>query len=297
MNEIIIEDQLVFSKILNNIVKTNNNVQAYLLMGNSNKKLKEYSLLLSKILICPYKYSMNCNKCSICKRIDNNNFGEINLINPTSEIIKKEEIIKLRNSFQTSSIEGKNQVYIINQAEKLNLAAANSMLKFLEEPAGNTVAIFNTTNLDKMINTITSRCQIIKLNDMLDKNDLLNELINLKEDEIDIVMKLFFDIENNHSKSLITGNTQFIQKFNDRLLLKSAMLCLLLLYKDTLNYKLFNKMKYFKNETGIKNISKKIKTSVLTNKISFILENLSKLEYNVNILLFINNFLIRIGEI
>ena len=65
---------IVLSKIFNNIRKTNNNVQAYMLVGEDKEKIEEYAILLSKILICPHVYEENCNKCNICKRIDENTF-------------------------------------------------------------------------------------------------------------------------------------------------------------------------------------------------------------------------------
>lgn len=87
-------------------------------------------------MICPYKYKENCNNCNICSRIDNNIFSELKIINPVNGVIKKESIIELRNDFQTQSIEGKNEVYIINDAECLNQSSANAILKFLEEQIG-----------------------------------------------------------------------------------------------------------------------------------------------------------------
>ena len=168
-NNLVIKNQPVLSKIFNKIRKTNNNVQAYMLVGEDKEKIEEYAILLSKILICPHVYEENCNKCNICKRIDENNYGELKIIKPINRIIKKESIIELRDYFRTESIEGKNEVYIINDAETLNVAAANAILKFLEEPDSNAVAIFTTTNLDSVIKTITSRCQLIKTNNVRTK--------------------------------------------------------------------------------------------------------------------------------
>ena len=56
-------------------------------------------------------------------------------------------------------------------------------------------------------------------------------------------------------------------------------------------------MSYFNNETGIKNISEKNSLEILIKKINFILENLNKIEYNVNVTLFITNIILEIGDI
>ena len=164
MDEIQIKNQPILNKILNNINNNGNNVQAYILSGNDKENLINYAILFSKVLICPHKYKKGCSECNICNRIDKENYAELKIINPVNKIIKKEAILELKNEFKTKSIEGKNEVYIINDAETLNGAASNTILKFLEEPDSNIVAIFTTTNLDSVIKTIVSRCQVIKIN-------------------------------------------------------------------------------------------------------------------------------------
>lgn len=299
MNEIVIEKQPVLSRILNKINNSTVRTQAYLLVGSNAEELKKYSFLFTKILVCPNKYLENCSKCNICSRISSGNFGELKIIEPSNGTIKKEEIIKLRESFQTQSVEGKNQVYIINDAELLNISAANSLLKFLEEPDSNTIAIFTTTNLNAVVNTITSRCQVIKLNNNSVKKglDFVKNISNLDEEKINITLDFLFTIENNKTKSISKFKESFLDFFSTRELLKSSFLIMLLAYKDALNYKIFKHMEYFNNETGIKNLSDVQSVDILIKKISFILENIQKLEYNVNITLLLNNVIIGIGEI
>lgn len=299
MQEIIVENQLIFSKILNKINKLSINTQAYLLLHAQEDELENYAMLLAKVLICPYNYAKNCEKCNICKRITNQTFSELKIIKPEKNIIRKEKVIDLRNSFTTSSIEGKNQVYIIHGAEYLHPAAANSILKFLEEPESNTIAIFTTTNLDRVMNTILSRCQIIKLNNQKITKGMfyVEKFTTLDQEKIGIVMDYLFDIEEKKTKAITECKEKFLKQFNDREQLKSALNVILLIYKDALNYKLFDNMEYFNNEIGIKNIANSQNRDIITKKISFILENISKLEYNVNMILFINNLIIGIGEI
>ena len=88
-----------------------------------------------------------------------------------------------------------------------------------------------------------------------------------------------------------------LETFNNKEMLKSLLMVLLLLYKDCLNYKIFEEMYFFNNETGIKNVSGKNSVETLIRKINFILENLNKIEYNVNITLFTLNIILGIGDI
>lgn len=298
MNEIFIKNQPVLSKILNKIRNTENNVQAYILTGDSKEELQEYSTLFSKILICPHKFDSNCEKCNICARIDNNTFGELKVIEPVNKVIKKEAILKLRDAFKTESIEGKNQVYIINDIENFNGAAANAILKFLEEPDSNSIAIFTTTNLDGVIKTIASRCQIIKVNNYKTKFgiEFVSEITSFDEETIYKVVDFTKQIENNSSNSIATVKNDFISEFDTKGKLFEALSVMLLYYKDMLNYKIKDKCLYFE-VNDVKSIASFQNEDIISRKISFILENMAKIEYNVNVLLLMSNLIIGIGEI
>lgn len=298
LNEVIIEKQPVLSKILNKINRSSVNTQAYLLVGRSKEKLNSYVLTLSKVLICPNKYEENCKNCNICRRIDEGVFGELKIIAPVNKVIKKDAVISLRDAFQTRSIEGKNLVYIINDVDALNSSAANSLLKFLEEPSGNTVAIFTTTNYNMVMDTIVSRCQVIKVNNELDTNkeNLIKQITGLEQENIDKVISMLLDVELKPTMAMAKMKEDFLSVFSDREQLQRAVLTIILIYKDILNYKVCGNLEYF-NKESLKNIIDNQKIDVLTKKITFVLENMNKLDYNVNTLLFMDNLLIGIGEI
>lgn len=297
MDEIQIKNQPILNKILNNINNKGNNVQAYILSGNDKENLINCAILFSKVLICPHKYKKGCSECNICNRIDKENYAELKIINPVNKIIKKEAILELKNEFKTKSIEGKNEVYIINDAETLNCAASNTILKFLEEPDSNIVAIFTTTNLDSVIKTIVSRCQVIKINNFQKKSgiDFIKNLTNFDEETIYKVIDFVKIIEKSSEDAIIDAKNLFLNYFNTKELLINAFNVILLYYKDMLNYKIKNKCIYYE-ANDIKSLANVQNDNLISKKISFILENIAKLEYNVNILLFIDNFIIGIGE-
>ena len=298
MQSIIINNQPILQRVINNINTKEINSQAYILSGTSLECLEKYSILLSKVLICPKNYSENCSKCNICDRINDNSYTELKVIKPNNGIIKKEEIINIRNEFQTSSIEGRNQVYIINEVEKLNVSAANSILKFLEEPDSNTVAIFTTTNIGSVISTIVSRCQIININDRnCEGLDYVISACNFLEEDIDNVVEFFDSIEKDASYALCNINNLVLEKYNSKELIKNFMNVLILIYSDILNYNYFGEFKYFKKYIKLKNHAKNQNIENTIKKISFLLENIEKLDYNMNVLLFMDNLLIWIGAI
>lgn len=298
MQSIIINNQPILQRVINNINTKGINSQAYILSGTSLECLEKYSILLSKVLVCPKNYSENCSKCNICVRINDNSYTELKVIKPNNGIIKKEEIINIRNEFQTSSIEGRNQVYIIDEVEKLNVSAANSILKFLEEPDSNTVAIFTTTNIGSVISTIVSRCQIININDRnYEGLDYVISACNFLEEDIDNVVEFFDSIEKDASYALCNINNLVLEKYNNKELIKNFMNVLILIYSDILNYNYFGEFKYFKKYITLKNHVKNQNIENTIKKISFLLENIEKLDYNMNVLLFVDNLLIGIGAI
>ena len=295
--KIVIANQPILSRILNYINNNKINTGSYLLVGENNVEIKKYSMLISKILACPNKYEDGCNRCNICKKIENGNYLEMKIISPENNMIKKESITELRDRYSTVAIEGSSNIYIINDIDTLSLAAANSLLKFLEEPAGNVVAIFNTTNLNKVLPTIISRCQVIKINNIKNKYgiEFVKEVTGLEEDEIYNVLSFIKKMEFDRTLAFASLKSEFLVKFNTKEKLKSSIEVMLLFYKDVLNYKIKNNCIYFE-QNDIKRTSDENTTESITRKIAFVLENISKIEYNVNVLLFMSNLIIGIGD-
>ena len=297
--ETYVDNQPILNKILENINDKNQVSQAYLLVHNNDVYVDDYLNIFSKILICPNKYNNNCKKCNICERIDKKIFNELKIIDFDNDIIKKDEILNIRNTFQTNSIESNYQVYIIKNIEKMNKSSSNALLKFLEEPDSNTVAIFTTNNLDLVLETIISRCQIIKLNNLISNLDYQekNKKFPLNDEQIKKIFHFIDILENNYSLSLINITKKFLNEFENKEELKSVFILFLMIYKEALNKKILNKLSYF---IDYKNIIEHISgqhINKIYNKINFIMENLNKLDYNINVILFLNNFFIGIEEI
>lgn len=97
--------------------------------------------------------------------------------------VDEAEVIVKKLSLKT--YEGGYKVMIIWMAEKLNTAASNKLLKLIEEPPDKTILLLITEDEDQILNTITSRCQQVKLFP-LSENDIVNALMereNITENE------------------------------------------------------------------------------------------------------------------
>lgn len=136
---------------------------AYLLNGESTH---ETALYMAMSLFCDVCEIGACQECSNCKRIMDNNHPSVVMLNPENERIKKEAVISLKTDFSQSAIEARQKrVYLINEVDKATPSALNSLLKFLEEPTSDITAILSTNSLNRVLDTIQSRCLILKLDD------------------------------------------------------------------------------------------------------------------------------------
>lgn len=86
---------------------------------------------------------------------------DVLFIEPDGQTIKVEQIRLLKSELSKSGMESAKKVLIIDQAEKMTVSAANSLLKFIEEPNGQTYIFLLTENSEKILPTIRSRCQLI----------------------------------------------------------------------------------------------------------------------------------------
>lgn len=156
--------QPVTSKILMNSFENNRISHAYLIEGMRGTGKSSIAQLLAMTIFCEDKMQLEpCQTCSSCKRIPSRNHPDVHWIEPEGRSITKGQIDNLVKEFEYTGFESNRKVYIITGIESLTVNAANRMLKFLEEPNVETTAILLTENLQAVISTIQSRCQILRL--------------------------------------------------------------------------------------------------------------------------------------
>ena len=135
---------------------------------------------LAKSLFCTDKVGvLPCEKCRNCKLIEQGEFPDVTLIKPVNQVIKTERIRELVGQFSQAGIESQQQVFIIEQAEKMHPNAANSLLKVIEEPQSEVYIFFLTSDEEKMLPTIRSRTQIFHFKKKEEKLILLLEQMGL----------------------------------------------------------------------------------------------------------------------
>lgn len=163
MEELFLQEYqpLVFTQLKKSI-KHGRIAHAYLFEGDKGTGKHELSLWLAKRLFCTdVQEEAPCGKCSNCVRIAQGEHPDVIQIEPDGQMIKVDQIRQLQEEFSKSGFESRLKIFILSQADKMNNSAANSLLKFLEEPVGNFLAILETESLGRILPTIQSRCQII----------------------------------------------------------------------------------------------------------------------------------------
>lgn len=293
------EKQPLFYNQISKIIKSDKISHAYLIETNDCPYGFDIAMSLSKSFLCPKKEDEICSSCNICLNIDTNNYPDLKIIETDSKMIKKEQLLELQKEFSVKPLYGKYLIYIIKNAELLNKSSANTILKFLEEPSPNIIAILLTNNIYNCLDTIISRCQVLSLinEETLNKNIFkkIYEKTDKKEDfdifveqEIKNIIDFYKRLEQDKTKLIafydITNLTDKIDILFD---------IGIKLYIDILNYKLKRNLEYFENYIDdIKNVSDFNEIGDIIRKIEIINDFQSKSSYNVNRELFVNNFII-----
>lgn len=135
---------------------------AYLFYGPLEAPKKAFALQLVKALNCEKGPLTACDQCRFCRQIIHGNHLDVITIQPDGSLIKIDQLRSLQRRFRMKAAEQSYRAVIIEQAEKMRAEAANSLLKFLEEPPSPMIVILLTEQLSAVLPTIRSRCQLIR---------------------------------------------------------------------------------------------------------------------------------------
>jgi len=203
-----------------------------------------------------------------------NHYHKIRIKN--ANFIRVSAIREIKRKLSLSSFSNQTRVILISEAEKMNTEAANAFLKTLEEPNPNTLIILTTSNPNLILDTIKSRCQVIKFSPIPEDiitNFLVNKY-NIEENNAKIIASLsdgsisnaidninekFIELENltiellrtslkkkNFRKDLYQGISYILDNYDKNDILKLFKILIFWL-KDAENFK-YNKEKFKSNK-------------------------------------------------
>lgn len=305
------EDQEQVVRILNNQLSSKKISHAYLFISNNYSSTLE---LIKDFIVSIISFQENIDIEAIDHKIKNDSFVDITIIEPDGLFIKKNQIEQLQHDFQNTALENEKKFYIIKDVDKLNKSSANTILKFLEEPEANIIAFLITNNKNSLIETITSRCVNINLqNDtklnqdvksniatiLFDDKKEREEFINQEETtlKIESVLKFLNHYENNGIESIIYLNELFHKSFKEKEDVLKALDIMILFYGDVLKYQVTNKISIFIDKENIKKIALKNNNYKLSKKINTIIDAKNKVRENANIKLMMDKLIIDLEEV
>lgn len=298
------------------------NVPQVILLYAKNKILNlNGSRELIKNIVCQannqLKICNDKNMCENCFKIKNNSYFDFKKYDfAKNNIMTKDIALTIINDFTKTSLEtGNSKIYLINQIEFASIAAINVMLKTLEELSNNIYVIFTTTNINEILATFKSRCQLINCekesnNCFLDSSYNDEQILILKifantnflmDKNSNIKLKKYFEI----IKQFIINDNNI--KINNQLLSKkiTSLKEEIVYFFNFFSLVVFNKLsfilfqKYDFNNFFIENLVSLWKTNnekKIANILAEIALTISKLKFNVNLCLLVNSFLIKVSE-
>ena len=311
--------------MLEKSVEKNRLAHAYIFEGRRGAGKKQAALLLTQRLMCTAQdHEKPCGECRECKRIKHGNHPDVMTLEPDGTTIRKAQVESLQKEFTYRGMEPGLKVYIVNDADKMTASAANSLLKFLEEPESPTLALLLTENVHFMLDTIRSRAQKITFAPPSlerraaifleqDINPNIAALLARLPDEWGggnvlenvewivhargLVIQLTEEVYHRPQQMLLTLQEKWLPHFKDREELDIGLDLLLFWHRDVLA------LKHRENDLAFPDQKEKLEQealhmseTVLAQRLQWILQAKRRLRANVNAQLLMEHLLLRLQE-
>lgn len=146
-------------RAIKRILNSGRVAHAYLFSGPEGVGKKKVATAFIEALFC--ESGAGCGTCISCRKIASGNHPDIHTLAPDGQFIKVDQVRALQKELAYRPYEAPRKACIIDGADRFNLSSGNSLLKTLEEPPGNALIILLAANLEAVLPTIRSRCQLL----------------------------------------------------------------------------------------------------------------------------------------
>lgn len=313
-------------RMLTNSIKKDRIAHAYIFEGGRGTGKKEVSMQIAKSFFCINRQGAEpCNTCIECKRIESGNHPDVYILSPEGQSLKKEQIKDLQKEFSKKSVESKGKIYIVDHADKMTTQAANSLLKFLEEPSQHTIAMLLTEQVQQLLPTILSRCQILNFKPLtpellLEKlvehhapihlakivaslTNNINEALSIISDDWfaqarTIVIQLNEVLLNRGHHALLFLHERWLPHFKEKEQHNIALDLLLVWVKDILNIQIGDEKSiiFIDQKELLEAQSMRLSQKKIADQLSVILEAKKRLNANVNPSLMMEQLILKLQE-
>ena len=278
-------------EIINSIINSfheNNNSHAFLVDTNNLDLCYQDIIKIVKTVNCK---NGTIDDCNVCHTIDVGTNPDIITVKPEKKEIGVEPIDNIIKAFSTQPLISKYSMYIIFNADLMSVQAANTILKFLEEPEENVVGFFITDRINSILPTISSRCELINIR-YGSKTAL--DLLNITGEEFDNLfdkVKNIINILSYETKYQMMSKSDEISKLEREDILKIFKIIYriyVIKFENIVNNE-YNNVEYAQEILSMINEED---VTVIVKRIKLLEEFINDFKYNVNKDLFINKLFI-----
>jgi len=257
--------QPVVMRQLQTIFDKHRLAHAYIFEGEKGTGKAHIMHFFVKLMLCEHpNNNVPCETCRNCRRVESGNHPNVHQISPEGQFIKIDQIRELIGEMKMMGVEEGRKIYVLHHADRLNIASANMILKFLEEPDGEVTAILLTEQMQSILPTIRSRCQHSKFQKLprhvllkhlqdnhissamastvsMMTNELEMALFLANDDEFALarktVLKLVEAIQQNVHEAMLIVYDEWLPHFKEKGEMEQALDLLLFAYRDIVSIK------------------------------------------------------------
>lgn len=163
MMSTIVERQTEITSLFKRMNRRNQMQHAYIFEGVSGVGKYAMAKWVGQLLHCenPTSEDGPCLECNSCRRIEAEEHPDVVTLRRDGASIKVEQVRQIKEDFSKSGMESRKKILIVQEMDKMTVSAANSLLKFIEEPEGEVLIMLLTTEVQRLLPTILSRSQVI----------------------------------------------------------------------------------------------------------------------------------------
>lgn len=275
-------DVMVQHEAIQDLVKKYNENQlshVFLIETNDKVAALEDIKAFVKVINCNESYMEDCMKCNLCHLIATDQLPSLEIVSPDGQAIKKGQMEELKQKFSSIPYLSRYNTYIINDAEKFNASSANTMLKFIEEPEKNIIGFLITNNRENVISTIKSRCEIVKV--MYEKENQ-----NITDRIQELAINYLYKIEVEKQQTIVYNKTILDEKLEREEMVLFFKAIFQIYYDFFQGKSILEKLKPMEQYTQ----------DMLLYRLDLVGKMLERLNYNVNINLLLDAFVLGLEE-
>ena len=176
-------------QLLSGHIKHDRVRHAYLVTGSQGIGRRTLALRFAQALNCPQPpmSGESCRLCRTCKQIERMQHPDLLVVEAERQggILKVDQVQELGRSLALAPYESRYKVALLLRFEEANPSASNAILKTLEEPAPHVVIILTAESVERLLPTIVSRCEVIRLRHLAPDQLAhgLRELSNISQEQ------------------------------------------------------------------------------------------------------------------